>query len=101
MTHTYTATFDPAVESIEDLANLPTGRIGDGDEREDNRIRAAWAGHAVVAFVDMVGDAGELESSISDLLGDLMHLCDALNINFDYMIEQGRRHYTAELRGEF
>ena len=38
----------------------------------------------------------EQETNLSDMLANLMHLCDAEGWDFDAQIEQGRFHYEAE-----
>lgn len=38
----------------------------------------------------------EQETNLSDMLANLMHLCDAEGWDFDAQIEQGRFHYDAE-----
>lgn len=71
------------------------------DIRHDNRRRAGFAATAVLAFADECFGRSdeELETVVSDLMGDLMHLCDALNLSFDGLVERGRRHYLPELHG--
>ena len=43
-------------------------------------------------------DVDDPDTSISDLLADIMHLIDAEGANsFDALCERARRHYTAEV----
>jgi hypothetical protein len=88
------------VETIKDLAHLPEMHLRYKSDVQDNSARASFAALAVVAFVRRVGDAGDLGTSISDLLGDLRHLCDALGLDYDSLDLHGLAHYNAELRGE-
>jgi hypothetical protein len=69
----------------------------------NNAVRAGFASTGIIAFAKRVGllnDEGGVETAISDFLGDLMHLCDALDITFEDMVSMGAFHYDAELRGE-
>lgn len=61
----------------------------------DNVAQAAFGAAALVAFVNRVGE-NEMETNVSDLLACLMHLCDALGIDFDQVVRSGRNHYVAE-----
>jgi len=72
------------------------------DTVEDNSVRAGFAATAVKAFAKRVGthDWEDMETNLSDLLCDLMHLCNALGISFEDMVSRGAFHYDAELRGE-
>ncbi len=81
---------------------------GDGDWRytvdvaadiqHNNTRRAGFAMHAVHAFLQRV--RGDDEAAIRDLLCDLMHLCDALGLDFDSEVEAGRVNYDTEVQGE-
>lgn len=68
----------------------------------NNSIRAGFASTGVKAFARRVGifQGENLETAISDFLGDLMHLCDALDIPFEAMVDRGAFHHDAELRGD-
>lgn len=103
-----------------EIPNPPSlGHISheDGIERSNNYLRAVWAGVGLHAYARRVGDVHEpFEAAISDLLADLMHLVDALREGdslqedywaeydtreaFDRMLDQARRRYNEELRGE-
>ncbi|AER26378.1 hypothetical protein [Mycobacterium phage Y10] len=87
-------------ETIDDLAALPSSSITYDDPQADNNTRAAFAAEALVAYVRRVGDPGELETAVTDLLGDLRHLCDALGLDFEDAAEMSFCHYDAEIRGE-
>lgn len=64
-------------------------------------LMAAWAGHGLLAFANrtMPGGDEEIETALGDLLGDLMHLCDAADIDFDNVLNHGAMHYESEIRG--
>ncbi|UUG69778.1 MazG-like nucleotide pyrophosphohydrolase [Mycobacterium phage OmniCritical] len=87
-------------ETIDDLAALPSSSITYDDPQADNGARAGFAAEALVAYVRRVGDPGELETAVTDLLGDLRHLCDALGFDFGDVAEVSFCHYDAEIRGE-
>jgi hypothetical protein len=42
----------------------------------------------------------ELETNITDLLADLLHLCKINDINFDTRMASARMHFDAEINGE-
>ena len=69
------------------------------DVRKDptNKDRAGWAQTALDAFVEEVGDAGDLGDNIGDLLCDIIHLCDAAKLDFDQLLDRARGHYAAEI----
>jgi hypothetical protein len=93
-------------ESMQELQELLNngGRISDRDEpnRQDNNVRASRAALALVTYAERVGGGGEEpETNLTDLLADIMHLCDALDIDFDTTAVRASRHYFAEaLNGE-
>lgn len=79
------------------------------DYKTDNRWRAAYVAHALKEYAGIVGTAHgeEVDTVISDFLGDLRHLLDCIaddgdhhRSNFDHLAARGRRHYEAEIRGE-
>lgn len=100
------------LRTVDDLRPHLADMDGDGDFRygpgltdvaHDNLRRAGFAANAVLAYVAQTfpGGCGEdFETVIGDLLGDLMHLCDAVGVSFDALVEQGHSHYQPELRGE-
>lgn len=105
---TYPASFSEVINVTGDLPNVdPQAELacnwGDAQDcADDNALRAEFAAVGVKAFAKRTGVLDEEpETAISDLLGDLMHLCDALGLNFDGLVESGRQHYDLELRGEF
>lgn len=66
----------------------------DPDGQNDNR--ATWADQAVRAFRYTTGT--DREDALSDLLCDLMHLCDrdAKLGDFESQLRRARGHYAAE-----
>jgi hypothetical protein len=66
-----------------------------------NDRRAAWAEHTLNEFMLQTG--ADPENSISDLLADIMHLCDRepeLYGEFERQLERARGHYTSETTDE-
>lgn len=102
---TYTAKPAKAeIETVEDLLEaFPDDHITDTDPQADNNARASFAALAVTAYAKRTCPSGgeEIETIIGDLLGDLMHLCDGLDLSFDALVDRAFRHYDPETRGEF
>ena len=63
-----------------------------------NNKRALFANSALSAFVNEVGDSGEEEINLQDLIADTMHLCDAQDWDFDDLVRRARSHYEEEVR---
>ena len=67
-----------------------------------NADRCKWAMAAVQVFADATGldveDDG-LETAITDLLADLLHLCDKNSLQLSDLMASAERHYTAERFG--
>ena len=65
-----------------------------------NDDRASWAEIALHAFQAATGT--DREDAVSDLICDLMHLCDRDGElgDFDAQVERARGHYEAETLGE-
>jgi hypothetical protein len=72
------------------------------DPEKQNHDRAVWAGIALGHFQDQTGT--DDEDSLSDLLCNLMHLCDrrakAAGFDFDRELDRARGHYQAETEGD-
>jgi hypothetical protein len=62
-------------------------------------MHAQWAARALIAFTDVVGGGEDLETQLSDLLGDLQHLADALGVDWDEAVRRGNRFYGEEILG--
>lgn len=91
-----------SVENLEDLADaLPPGQIGiTYDPQRDNNARASFAVAALVAYRNVVRGDEDIETVLSDLLGDLRHLADVVGVDFDEANDRGRYHYDAEVIGD-
>lgn len=99
-----------AARSIRDLAghftrttteSLSCG-VTSQDIQRDNAIRAARGAHALMAYGAYLDDATideGLQFSVSDLLGDLRHLCDAVGVDWDRAVERSGRDHFSEVRG--
>lgn len=84
---------------------------GDGDmryddtpeaNRHDNTRRAGLALTAVQGYASACNEDNEApETVISDLLGDLRHLCNAVGLDFDALSDHGGWHYQAEVTGNW
>lgn len=88
-------------ESVADLPTRGSSELTYTDHVKDNAIRASYGSEAVRAYgatTHMLDE--EPETAISDLVGDLRHLCDSLGLDFDELADNGTSHYEAEIRGE-
>ncbi|GAB3162157.1 hypothetical protein GCM10027258_80620 [Amycolatopsis stemonae] len=106
---------DVPVTLTSQLKNLLPWYEGDGemrygdiveDGRHDNGRRAGFAALAVLAFAYRVGAINDRNDEdpatvIGDLLADLRHLADSLELDFDELDRRGLGHYVPELYGEF
>ncbi len=109
-------TYSAGPINAEMAEDLPEGKgdrhMTDTDTQADNTTRAMFACAAVQAYAKETGVGGESPYlAITDLLGDLMHLVDALNNGenpdddnykgeFTTVLENAYRHYDAEVHGE-
>jgi len=72
------------------------------DPEQMNDDRAAWALHALLAFVDLTNV--EADDALADLLSDLMHLSDRARadtdrddaFDFEACLARARSNYQAE-----
>ncbi|QGH78082.1 hypothetical protein SEA_LONEWOLF_81 [Mycobacterium phage LoneWolf] len=72
-----------------------------GREPGDNTYNVSWACAALSAYVKVIGGHDEgVETAISDLLGDLMHLADAAGVDFEEAVNKAEFNYGFELNGE-
>lgn len=73
------------------------------DIQRDNDIRAGWAARAVIAYGKHLG-SGELTEDlttvIGDLIGDLLHLLDAVEVEWDDVRERAERFHGQEVTGD-
>ncbi len=91
-THCLECGFDGKLKDFRTMPKLPPGPDGKNDDR------AAWAGSALTAFMQVTGT--DLEDALGDLLADLMHWSDRNNYQFDAALDRARSHYDAETVGE-
>ncbi len=70
----------------------------DDDCSDQNAQRAARARAAVATFRYETGqgDADGLDTVLTDLLCDLLHLCDQEGLSFERVVLLARTHYNAE-----
>jgi hypothetical protein len=65
-----------------------------------NEDRAGWANTAVTAFAEAVRETDMLDEEkelvISDLLCDMMHLCDMEKIDWHRCVARAQDHYREE-----
>lgn len=62
-----------------------------------NEERASWAQRAIDAFEVATNMEGEpLETVVGDLLANLMHLCDAEDLDFGHLLARARYNHEAE-----
>lgn len=89
------------VSDVAELARLFEGRHKESlaathegvDIQRDNNIRAGWAARALIAYASHLGGQSlvdELETVTGDLLGDLLHLFDALGLGLGGNSRTGR-----------
>ena len=89
-----------AAARIGELGSVPRASGRPEDLRRDNLCRAGWAA-AVVAFAARCAGPDEpVDEVVSELLGDVMHLSDALGLTYADLEARGRRHYLSELGGQ-
>ncbi len=76
---------------------------GDYDPQRDNDIRAIRSAAALVAYVKRVDGGGsstdDIGSSVSDLLSDIRHLCDALGVEWEAAVASSDTNYREEILG--
>lgn len=67
-----------------------------------NSANALWGGAALAKYGGVVqGEWDEpLDTVLADLLGDLLHLADALDLDFEDALHKAEMNYTAEVDGE-
>jgi len=65
-------------------------------EKEMNKERAGWARTALDLFAKTVNSSDQ-EEAVSDLLADLMHLCDEDEIESGEALARAKRNYEGEV----
>lgn len=93
----------PIVASLtKDIPNPPNLKLWDEETPAGrNTMRALWAGLGVKAYAQQTGLLNQEEpvTAIKDLLNDLRHLCDALNLDFEEISANSLRSYVEEVSG--
>lgn len=70
-------------------------------EEPTNKDRAGWAKEAVDHFSKVVGAQDEdLETKMTDLLADMMHLADQNGLDFEKLTEHAENHFDEEFEEE-
>lgn len=95
-----------AARTIDDLAvlgdrhtNAPSADTVTGVEQQ-NALRGLLAAAGLVPYVQRCGTTiDDLEVQIADLIGDLRHLADACEVDWDNVERRVESNYAAELRG--
>ncbi|MGW5147591.1 hypothetical protein [Rhodococcus koreensis] len=91
-----------SVNTVAELARFTRHASQCHRTEHGNAANAVWAGAALAKYGNTVrGEHTEpLRTVFTDLLGDLLHLADALNLDFDDALRTAAEHYTAEVDGE-
>lgn len=84
-------------ETIVDLSRATDHPLDDGGVE----AAAVWAGRALVHYAMCAGRGGSVcpESVFEDLLKDLLHLSDALDVDFEEALQAAEVAYTNEVDG--
>jgi len=82
------------------IDEIPSYKLGQAPEdlhdKNPKLYRLVVAKRALVAGYETVED--DIEACITDLLADLRHLCDALDLDFSALDNRGFGHYVAEAK---
>lgn len=92
-------------ELAERLLAIAVRKFGvDGQPELLNAERATFGELAMVSFASKTGQSGDViedpETVIGDLLADLMHFCDAKDVDFEEALRRGRNHHDEEIAEE-
>lgn len=92
-------------DTSEDLPDKDEGQFTDGDSPEDiahdNYRRATFASVGVKAFAEATGLVDEdPRTAIVDLIADLHHLADCLDLSFEALCDSAEMHYDPETTGQ-
>jgi hypothetical protein len=68
------------------------------DPEDANLHRASWAAKALASFMTetRLGLVDGLETGIMDLICDMAHMCDRLDLDFEKLMRRAANHYDAE-----
>jgi hypothetical protein len=86
--------------NVDELGATPVSQITTADPQADNNARASFAAHALHAYSQVCIGSGEFEEALTDLLGDLRHLADALGLDYGDADYRAHAHYVAEIHGQ-
>ena len=111
MGNKYQAAVLRAVSTVAELdAYVHSGlvpKVALGDPQADNDARVVQAGHALVEYAKFLHGSeadpavrDELTTVLGDLLGDLLHLADALGQDPAALLQAAHKHHDSEIRGE-
>ena len=62
-----------------------------------NNDRAAWAEIAINNFRNEVMQGEDDDTTIGDLLANILHYCDQYGVDFDARLTTARMHFEAEI----
>lgn len=65
-----------------------------------NDERAVWAENALIHYMNQTTSADDYETALTDLLADLMHLCDREEVSFYRCFRLAEIHYNEEWQEE-
>ena len=63
----------------------------------ENNNKASHGNTALSAYVNEIGDQGDEETNLSDLLADLHHMSDALGLDWAELLNRSAEHYEEEV----
>ncbi|WP_454231348.1 DUF4262 domain-containing protein [Mycolicibacterium fortuitum] len=90
-------------EELQELLGAEQGKAHDTDQGAqcDNNNRARRGALALLSYVDECGPGGdELATLVADMLADIQHLCDAIDVDWHEAIAKAESTYRAEIFGE-
>lgn len=84
------------------MAATNSNRATPAEIRRKCKNSANLARRTVKFYAEKAGSTeNELETNVTDLLADLVHLCNAKGIDFDKALLQAFRYHEAEVTGDF
>lgn len=88
-------------KTIEELAALRQEQFKPewDDVAGRNTRRAYWASSALVAYSRNSGNASDSLAILTDLMADLLHLADALELEADVVAESALDQYKSDRAG--
>lgn len=85
------------MKKLTDFTHAPDGFDLVAHTGLSNRQRATLAAKGLAAYLEAGGMTNDsAETSIIDLLADLMHLCDGHGLDINQLLERAARHYKSE-----